>query len=450
MHASSLENMRKCFRRYVSGGELEALDRVVVLDIGGADVNGSYRSIFAEDRFHYISADLTDGPGVSLVLNDPYRLPLDDASVDIVLSGQMLEHCEFFWLAFAEMIRVLKRGGYLFLIAPSGGKEHRYPVDCYRFYPDAYRALAKYANCQLLDVWRDERGPWFDLVGVFARHGLPPAAPASPEHDLSEPQFESGTGSPEEEAVPRSRSSREALADIHRLLMPASYLEIGVRHGGSLALAHCPAVGVDPKPDLKVELPATTRVLPVTSDEFFDGGGSETLSCPPELVLIDGLHLFEYALRDFMNVERIASPNALVVIDDIFPNHPAQGARQRRTRIWAGDVWKLVACLKQHRPDLFLLPLDTSYTGLLLIAGLDSSNRVLWNGYNSIVRSLAEEAQPPEAILKREGAVAANEEQLLPILSILRDARAAPPARANLLKSLRAAAARVLSPEGVS
>ena len=58
----------------------------------------------------------------------------------------MLEHCEFFWRAFEEVIRVVKDDGFVFLIAPSAGPEHRYPVDCYRFYADAYHALAKYVT----------------------------------------------------------------------------------------------------------------------------------------------------------------------------------------------------------------------------------------------------------------------------------------------------------------
>ncbi len=69
-------------------------------------------------------------------------------------------------------------------------------------------------------------------------------------------------------------------------------------------------------------------------------------SIAPDLCFIDGMHLFEYALRDFMNVERCAAPGAIVVIDDIFPNHPAQGQRERRTRAWTGDVWRLVETLR--------------------------------------------------------------------------------------------------------
>ncbi|MEO8724058.1 MAG: class I SAM-dependent methyltransferase, partial [Sphingobium sp.] len=97
------------------GSSLEAQDCVRVLDLGGSDVNGSYREIFAHPRYAYTVADIDAEAGVHLVLQDPYRLPLDDGSIDIVISGQMLEHCEFFWLTFVEMVRVLRPGGFIFL-----------------------------------------------------------------------------------------------------------------------------------------------------------------------------------------------------------------------------------------------------------------------------------------------------------------------------------------------
>lgn len=442
MHASSLENMRECYRRYVLPGPLNARDAVVVLDVGGADINGGYREVFADPRFRYLTVDLAAAAGVDIVLEDPSRFPVEDGSVDIVLSGQMLEHCEFFWLTFAEMMRVLKPDGFLFLIAPSAGPVHLYPVDCYRFYPDAYRALAKYANCRLVDVWLDERGPWRDLVGVFAKHTLPLVNP-SPETQSRPAPFDpsrSPPGSAEEEATRGAPPYLEVLETLHATLAPSLYLEIGVRNGRSLELARCPAVGVDPAPEITVApLKATTRVIALTSDEYFADMNRHVLPQAPDLVFIDGMHLFEYALRDFMHVERLAAPGTLVVIDDIFPSHPAQAERIRRTRVWTGDVWKLHHCLAEMRPDLFLLPLDTAPTGLLLVAGLDPANRVLWESYNPIVRRYGTALEPPPEVFSREGAVPPAGRSVAGVLDALRRGRSA--TRAELLAALRAARA---------
>jgi len=171
MHPESFQNMKKCYAKRIAGSPLESRDPLTVLDVGGANINGSYSEIFSGENMRYLALDAQEGKGVDIVPEDPYRFPLADGSMDIVISGQMLEHCERFWLVFTEMVRVLKGDGWIFLIAPSAGPIHQHPVDCYRFYPDAYRALAKYADCHLVDVWRDGRKPWNDLVGIFNKIG---------------------------------------------------------------------------------------------------------------------------------------------------------------------------------------------------------------------------------------------------------------------------------------
>ena len=75
--------------------------------------------------------------------------------MDVIISGQAFEHIEFFLLTWLGMVRVLKPRGLVFLIAPSRGPEHRFAVDCWRFYPDGYRALAKYGGLELVEVSTD-------------------------------------------------------------------------------------------------------------------------------------------------------------------------------------------------------------------------------------------------------------------------------------------------------
>jgi len=117
----------------------------------------------------YLSIDIEQGDGVDIVMNDPYNAPIEDNSVDVVISGQMLEHCEFFWLTIKDMARILRSGGFILLVAPSCGSVHRFPVDCWRFYPDAYKALAKWVNLELVQAWHDQTGQWKDQVGMFKK-----------------------------------------------------------------------------------------------------------------------------------------------------------------------------------------------------------------------------------------------------------------------------------------
>ena len=45
-------------------------------------------------------------------------------------------------------------------------------------------------------------------------------------------------------------------------------------------------------------------------------------------------------------------------------------ARERGTVAWAGDVWKVVACLRAERPDLTVTTVDVGPTGVGVITGL--------------------------------------------------------------------------------
>lgn len=175
MHLSSYQHMERLVTKY-----LDAKNKLNILDIGSSDVNGSYKPLFNQPSWHYTGVDLSAGPNVDLVLSSPYRLPLPDASVDLIISGQAIEHIEYFWLTWMEMVRVLKPDGMIFLLAPSRGPEHRFPVDCWRFYPDSYRALASYGRMMLIEVSTDwqphvdaDSAMWGDTVGVFRKpqHG---------------------------------------------------------------------------------------------------------------------------------------------------------------------------------------------------------------------------------------------------------------------------------------
>jgi hypothetical protein len=202
-------------------------------------------------------------------------------------------------------------------------------------------------------------------------------------------------GSPEEEIGIGSLDKYKMLRKIHDDLSPDLYLEIGVQKGRSLDLARCKSIGVDPNPRT-IAKPNQT-IYPITSDEFF----AMKLNLCPDFIFIDGLHLFEQALRDFSNCEKISHTNTTIIIDDIFPAHPAQALRERRTQKWTGDVWKVLAILKKYREDLSLRTLDVFPTGLLLIRNLDQSNTILSDHYDSIISEYLNIDTVPQSILDR-------------------------------------------------
>jgi len=172
MHLSSIENMKHFRSRYLAGKEDSVLK---IVDLGSMDIGGCYRPIFTEAKWDYVGIDLAPGENVDIVLSDPYNwLEIDSSSVDVVISGQAFEHIAFFWKTMAEITRILTPGGLCCIIAPSGGPEHKYPVDCWRFFPDGFRALAHYAGLEVLSAttqqepqgFSDDSDTWADTVLV--------------------------------------------------------------------------------------------------------------------------------------------------------------------------------------------------------------------------------------------------------------------------------------------
>jgi SAM-dependent methyltransferase len=148
MHKSSILRMQWFVENYAA--KMPGTE-VSVLDIGSYEFNGSYRPLFADNRYKYLGLDMTEGPNVDIVLKNPYDWSsLATDSFDVVISGQAFEHIEFFWITMSEMTRVLKKDGLLCLIAPNGFGEHRYPVDCYRFFTDGMVALARFVSLDVL------------------------------------------------------------------------------------------------------------------------------------------------------------------------------------------------------------------------------------------------------------------------------------------------------------
>ena len=172
MHLSSIDKMKLFKDKYLSEKEDTEL---IIYDLGSMEIGGSYQSIFDEKKWRYTGVDLLPGKNVDIVLSDPYSwLEIESNSIDIFISGQVFEHIEFFWKTMLEIARVLKPGALCCIIAPSKGPEHRYPVDCWRFYPDGFKALAHYANLKVLEVntqweplgYSDGSDSWADTMLV--------------------------------------------------------------------------------------------------------------------------------------------------------------------------------------------------------------------------------------------------------------------------------------------
>lgn len=188
---------------------------------------------------------------------------------------------------------------------------------------------------------------------------------------------------------PTSMPYFRLLDRIHRHLLPRTYLEIGVSTGASmtLSLPGTRNVGVDPAPQVTFPLSQSTAIFEQTSDDFFEHQdlGALLHGLPLDLAFIDGMHHFEFALRDFVNIERHATPETVVLIHDCYPIDAQTADRDRSTVVWSGDVWKLVLCLRELRPDLSVSVVDIGPTGLGVVTGLDPRSRRLPDQLDEVV-----------------------------------------------------------------
>jgi hypothetical protein len=181
------------------------------------------------------------------------------------------------------------------------------------------------------------------------------------------------------------------LERLHAFLRPRTYVEIGVWDGTSLRLAQpgTTAIGIDPFPRITNDLPEHIRVFEETSDRFFEHRdmrrelGGQTV----ELAFIDGMHQFEFVLRDFMNLEACSAKNALILIHDCYPRDEASSERNPApgADFWTGDVWRALIALRRHRPDLDVVTLPCPPSGVGLVRNLDPKSGVLPGRYQQIV-----------------------------------------------------------------
>jgi hypothetical protein len=202
----------------------------------------------------------------------------------------------------------------------------------------------------------------------------------------------------------------ECVARLHAALRPATYLEIGTGERHMLALATCAAAGIgcgDAAPAPPGGRPSVF-LHPGAAGRFFARfDPAHVLGGPVEFAVLDGDRRFESLLRDFIEVERHCAPGAVVALLNCVPRNLLMTERDRARAVthweqpyagwWTGDVWKVVALLHRHRPDLSIAAYDAAPAGLVLVTGLDPGSAVLRDRFAALVEDAA--AWPSPAAL---------------------------------------------------
>ena len=183
----------------------------------------------------------------------------------------------------------------------------------------------------------------------------------------------------------------ECLEMISTALSPRSYLEIGTNTGSSLQRFACDAaVCVDPAFQVNAEVFRNKERLfffQMTSDRVFaEVDLQAVLRDGVDVAFLDGMHKFEYLLRDFINVERLCHEKSFILMHDCLPTTADIAEREPADEwsAWAGDVWKLLPILRKYRPDVRVMVLDCPPTGLVACSQLDPRSEALSSAYQEI------------------------------------------------------------------
>jgi tetratricopeptide (TPR) repeat protein len=156
------------------------------------------------------------------------------------------------------------------------------------------------------------------------------------------------------------------------------YFEIGTRTGDSLVLSQSPSIAIDPFFQLN-ENPIGNKdfclMFQETSDSFFENRLPKLSGLKCQLAFIDGMHLFEYALKDFINLAKISSEKALFLFHDPIPWTFKMATRNNealeRNEAWTGDIWKLVHILIDAGMKDNINLLSSAPSGLLAVLNPD-------------------------------------------------------------------------------
>lgn len=149
MHHEVRDEVRTFVNKYVSAMG----NNICIADIGAYDVNGNLRDLFQRSGWVYTGFDMSSGPNVDIVLPASHDWPdVPSASFDVVVSVSTLEHTPRPWLVVKEMSRIVKQGGLVCFTAPYAWPFHQHPIDCWRIYPDAMRAIMEDADLDVMET----------------------------------------------------------------------------------------------------------------------------------------------------------------------------------------------------------------------------------------------------------------------------------------------------------
>lgn len=113
--------------------------------------NVPYKSFFETHVIEYIGADLGVNSNAKIQLQPEGRIPLENESIDLILSTQVLEHVDNPHLYLTEAARVLTKDGRLIITTHGYWMYHPDPQDFWRWTSSGLKKIITEAGFEVID-----------------------------------------------------------------------------------------------------------------------------------------------------------------------------------------------------------------------------------------------------------------------------------------------------------
>ena len=118
------------------------------------------------------------------------------------------------------------------------------------------------------------------------------------------------------------------------------------------------------------------------SDDFFEQNAPVVFADKKiELALIDGMHEYDFVLRDAQNTLKYLDEKGVIILHDCNPVTATSAVSHQawvdngHQGVWNGDVWKMIVFFRSFHPELDVFVLDCDH-GLGVITKKPTENRL--------------------------------------------------------------------------
>lgn len=132
----------------------------------------------------YLGIDMVENSMADILLDlNIERIPFEEKSFDLIILSEVLEHLYNPMFILKEALRVLKKGGYIYISTPFLFHYHEPPHDYYRYTEFFYKKFALENNLLIISIKKGGTffsSPFFALIllitAIFKKLGIKPLA----------------------------------------------------------------------------------------------------------------------------------------------------------------------------------------------------------------------------------------------------------------------------------